>query len=155
MNEKISDQPIREEKIKRLKEKILKEIEEELERGKRDLTYDLTNGIEDEYEFERTISIMHYLYKLREFVNWEHSFNTVYGVYPQHGTIVYAVSMREIDIWLQEKYNFVSHFLFNIDKEEFRVVEEMLSDDYFGIHFTSIFDRIAYDEKQKNKKGSD
>lgn len=147
MNEKISDKPIREEKIKRLKEKILKEIEEELERFKRDLTYDLTNGIEDEYEFERTISTMSCLYKLREYIKWKHSFKKVYAEYIQHGTIIYAVPIREIDIWLQEKYNFASQFLFNIEHKEYIVVEEMLSDDYFGIHFTNIFDRIAYDRK--------
>ena len=155
MNEKISDKPIREEKIKRLKEKILKEIEEELERGKRDLTYDLTNGIEDEYEFKYVIHTMHYLYKLREFVNWEHSFNMIYAEYYNFDIVIYAVSMREIDIWLQDDYNFVTQFLFNANYDDNVIVEHMLNDEYLGINFTNIFDAIAYDEKQKTKNGDD
>ena len=155
MNEKISDKPIREAKIKRLKEKILKEIEEELERGKRDLTYDLTNGIEDEYEFKYVIHTMHYLYKLREFVNWEHSFNMIYAEYYNFDIVIYAVSMREIDIWLQDDYNFVTQFLFNVNYDDNVIVEHMLNDEYLGINFTNIFDAIAYDEKQKTKNGVD
>ena len=154
MNEKISDKPIREDKIKRLKEKILKEIEEELERGKRDLTYDLTNGIEDEYEFKYVIHTMHYLYKLREFVNWEHSFNMIYAEYYNFDIVIYAVSIREIDIWLQDDYNFVTQFLFNANYDDNVIVEHMLNDEYLGINFTNIFDAIAYDEKQKNEEWS-
>ena len=152
MNEKISDKPIREKKIKRLKEKILKEIEEELERGKGALTYDLTNGIEDEYEFKYVIHMMHYLYKLREFVNWEHSFNMIYAEYYNFDIVIYAVSMREIDIWLQDDYNFVTQFLFNANYDDNVIVEHMLNDEYLGINFTNIFDAIAYDEKYEKRR---
>ena len=148
MSENISDKPIREEKVKRIKEKILKEIEEELELWQKDLKYDLTEGIEDQEEYENTIETIYYLHKLREYIKWEHSFNKIYGTYPEYDAIIYAVPMREIDIWLQGDFNFTQHFLFNKEYDG-TTLTTMLNDDYFGINFTSIIYKAKYTEKMK------
>ena len=152
MVEKISEISIRKEKVNRLKEKILKEINEELESFKNDLKYDMTNGIKYIDEFEYTISHMHYLFRLRDYINQDYVFTTVINKDDKLDRVVYQVPIMEIEIWLQDNFNFVRHFLHKIDYNGY-IVETLLNEEYFGFKFTDIFDKIAY--KDKLKKESD
>ena len=69
MYEKISEIHIREEKVKKLKGKILKEIEKEIEDYKNDLIYYLTEDMDNKY-FEYAIEAIYRIYKLRDYVNF-------------------------------------------------------------------------------------
>lgn len=151
MYDKISDKPIREEKVKLIKEKILKEIEFELGLLQSDLKFDLTTSIEDQEEYENTIETIYYLHKLREYIKWEHSFNKVNGIHSKHDTIIYAVPTKEIDIWLQDDFNFTQNFLFNKEYNGMTLAT-MLNDDYFGINFTNIIYKAKYTEMTKEMK---
>lgn len=146
MSEKISERPIREEKVKRLKEKILKEINKELDLFKNDLKYDMTNGIEYVDEFEYTISHMHYLFKLRDYINQDYVFMTVINQYDNLDYVVYNVPIMDIEIWLQDDFNFTRNFLSDVDYNKY-VVEIILNEQYFGFEFTSVIDKIAYEDK--------
>lgn len=146
MAEKISDKPIRDEKIKRLKTKILTEIDEEMSVIKNKITLYL----EDNEYFDELIKRSFALLNLKEYIENKHTFQRIEAEYPDRDAVVYMVSDRDIDIWLQEDYSFVLNFLCEAKDCDYDVFY-ILDDKYFGYNFTSIFDRIIYDDKQKNK----
>lgn len=147
--EKISEIPVREEKVKKLKEKILKEIGKEIERCKEDLIYDLTQEMDEEL-FEMTIKIMHGIYELKKYVENKHSFMRYLYKYNDNDIIIYDVPMRNIDIWLQDDYSFIQRLISEI--EDGLIIETVLSDSYFGTEYISVFDLAIYNEKlEKNE----
>lgn len=153
MYEKISEIPIREEKVKRLKEKILKEIEIEIERCKNGLIYLLTEKMDDE-TFEYITETLHQLYKLRDYVNWERSFMCDIKKYYDQDIIIYNVSIKLINLWLEDDFDFVNTFLFNIEYDCL-TVEHILNDKYFGIDFTGTITECLYDKKLKEKNNNE
>ena len=148
MYEKISETPIREEKIKRLKAKILAEIDKRLEILKKYLAENQEFIMED---FEYCITESFVLLKLKEYVEYEYSFQTYEAKYPEYDKIVYRVSDRELEVWLQDDYYFIGGFLVDVEENQGNVFP-LLNDHYFGYRFTNIFDYIHYDEKIKKQK---
>lgn len=150
MYEKISEIPIREEKIRKLKEKILAEIDKYLVRNRRDMKIYLIDN-EDVIEYwDFMITQEFSLLRLKEYIENDNTFWLFEERYNDKDIIIYQVSDRKLNIWLQEDYNFVSHFLYKIEFEGFSDVYKILNDRYFGYEFTSIFDEIQYDERMKN-----
>lgn len=145
--EKISNIPIRREKIRRLKEKITMEIEKEIELCKKDLIYDLTVKIDKE-EFDNTIEIIHRLNKLKEYIDYDWSFMCDTYKDSKRDIIVYEVSIKNIDIWLQDDYVFINKII--SDTRDGLIIENALNDDYyFAYEYLSIFDTLIYDERGK------
>lgn len=150
MYEKISEIPIREEKIRKLKKKILAEIDNYLVRNRKDMKIYLT-GNEDVIEYWDFMVTQEFsLLRLKEYVENDNTFWLFEERYNDKDIIIYQVSDRKLNIWLQEDYNFVFHFLYKIEFEGFSDVYKILNDRYFGYEFTSIFDEIQYDERMKN-----
>ena len=90
------------------------------------------------------------LLRLKEYIENGNTFWSFEARYNDKDIIIYQVSDRKLNIWLQEDYNFVSNFLCKIEFEGFSDVYEILNDRYFGYEFTNIFDEIQYDERMKS-----
>ena len=140
MNEKLSEKSIRAEKVAKLKEKILKEITDEQSEIKL-LMDDCQN------DFDMLVEKYYQLLQLKKYVEDDNSFCRCEAIHGDIDVIIYSVSSEEIDIWLQEDYNFVVCFM-NKVREMPEAIFGMLNDDYFGYQFTNIFDKIAYDKKK-------
>ena len=150
MYEKISEIPIREEKIKKLKEKILADIDKHLERNRQDMKIFLTNNENIMQDWDFMISQEFTLLRLKDFIKNEYTFWSIEARYEEEDIIVYQVSDRDINIWLQDDYHFVNSFLDKMELEGYCDVYQILNDRYFGYEFTDIFDEIQYDERMKN-----
>ena len=153
MYEKISEIPIREEKIRKLKEKILSEIDVHLNQNRQCMKIYLNNE-ENKYSkeyWELLITNEFSLLRLRDYIQDKYSFCGFIISYEKEDIIIYKISDRTLNIWLQEEYDFDSNFLYKIeDNEKCNNVFFMLNDDYFGHHFTECYDEIQYDNKMKN-----
>lgn len=146
MGEKISDKPIREVKVKELKERILTEIDEELEL----IRFNLRQySLEDKY-YDMLIKQGFALLSLKRYVGKENTFMLYEAEYPDEDAIVYKVPEKNLDIWLQEDYSFVSNFLFEAEEHGYNVFP-LLSDHYFGYHFMSVFELIIFDKKDQQE----
>lgn len=143
MSEKLSERPIREEKIKRLKEKILVEIEEEYER----LRFWMS---EDSEHFDNYVEQYYQLAQLKNYITAEHTFWNYEAMYEKDDYVVYQVSEKTLDIWLQDDYNFVIAFMIEVQDRPWALFK-MLNDRYFGYQFTNIFAEIAYDKKRRDE----
>ena len=150
MYEKISEIPIREEKIIKLKEKILAEIDRYFVRNRRDIIDYLTCDKDVIDNWNLLVTQEFSLLRLKEYIENCNTFCSFEARYNDKDIIIYQVSDRKLNIWLQEDYNFVSNFLYKIEFEGFSDVYEILNDRYFGYEFTDIFDEIQYDERMKN-----
>ena len=142
MNEKLSEKSIRAEKVAKLKVKILKEITEEQSEIKL-LMDDCGNA------FDMLVEEYYQLLQLKKYVEDDNSFCRYEAMYGDIDVIIYSVSSEEIDIWLQEDYNFVVCFMSKV-REIPEAIFRMLNDDYFGYQFTNIFDKIEYDKKKSS-----
>lgn len=142
MPEKISESHIREEKVRKLKEKILEEIKKE----QNVLRFMMT---ENNCDFDEYATKYYQLMQLKEYMESKAAF-CQYEVYDENKDyVVYTVDSKLLDIWLQKKYNFALQFLHNLKRCPDELFET-LNNDYFGHHFTNMYDIIAYDEKQEN-----
>ena len=150
MYEKISEIPIREEKIKKLKEKILADIDKHLERNRQDMKILLTNNENIMQDWDFIVTQEFTLLRLKDFIKNEYTFWSIEARYEEEDIIVYQVSDRDINIWLQDDYRFVNSFLDKMELEGYCDVYQILNYRYFGYEFTDIFDEIKYDEKMKN-----
>lgn len=150
MYEKISEIPIREEKIRKLKEKILKEIDKYLERNRKDMKVYLVDDENEIEDWNFMVTQEFSLLRLKDYIEDGKTFWSFEARYNDKDIIIYQVSDRKLNIWLQEDYNFTSNFLCKIEFEGFCDVFELLNDRYFGYEFTNIFDEIQYDDRMKN-----
>lgn len=146
MTEKISDKSIREDKVKKLKTKILKEIDEKSNRIKAEI-----DDSEEFEEFEFLNSLLFALFKLKRYIENEYTFMSYEAQYLDMDIIIYTISDKNLDIWLQEDYYFVGNFLLQAEENGFNIFP-LLNDHHFGYHFTNIFDDIVYDEKIEKQK---
>ena len=149
MYEKISEIPIREEKIKRLKEKILADIDKHLERNRQYMKIFLINNENIIKDWDYIISQEFTLLRLKDFIKNEYTFWSIEARYEEEDIIAYQVSDRYINIWLQDDYDFVNSFLSKIEPEGYCDVYQILNDRYFGYEFTSIFESALYDKKME------
>lgn len=151
MYEKISEIPIREEKINRLKDKIFAEIDKCTKRIKEDIKQYLINNEDDLEDWDFIITEEFSLLRLKEFLESEYSFNSIEARYEKDDIIIYQISDEDLNIWLQEDYNFTLNFLSKIEHEGFYDVYQILNDRFFGYEFTNIFDKIQYKDKLKQQ----
>lgn len=142
MYEKISDENIRIEKVQKLKQKILLEIDELLSKYRNGLSENLNDR-----GFEFCVKQSFALLKLKEYVEDEHSFMSYEEKDYNNDIVVYMISDKDLNIWLQEDYSFVISFLVEAENVDYDVFQ-ILNDKYFGHNFTNICESILYDEKQ-------
>ena len=83
MYEKISEIPIREEKIKKLKEKILADIDKHLERNRQDMKIFLTNNENIMQDWDFMISQEFTLLRLKDFIKNEYTFWSIEARYEE------------------------------------------------------------------------
>ena len=143
--EKISNKAIREEKIKRLKEKILSEIQCELDNIK--TTMMTITELENEF-FNHCITTSYMLLGLKEYIDHSESFNTIIKEDPQNDLIVYNIADKYLNIWLQEDYNFIIQFKQHARNYPYDLFS-VLNDIFFGFEFTNVFDIMQYEDKFK------
>lgn len=135
--EKISDKAIREEKIERLKEKILSEIKYELDNIKTELLS--CNKMEDNF-FEYCITKSYRLLALKEYVERSGAFNTTFQYTPDDPES-YVVPDKYIDIWLQDDYNFTNQFMQHASSRKYKYeLYNILTDEFLGLFFTNDVD---------------
>ena len=143
MYEKISEKDKRIEKVKKVKDKILTEIEDQLKKYKNVIS---EQGIpNDSYEF--CIKESFALLVLRDFLNKPYCFMMYAREYKEKDIILYMVSDEDLSIWLQDNYSFVTNYLIKAEEADYCVFPFM-SDDYFGHCFTNPFDIVIYKEKR-------
>lgn len=143
MYEKISEKDKRIEKVKKVKDKILAEIDTQLEKYKNVIS---EQGIpNDSYEFYVKESFA--LLVLRDFLSKEYCFLSYTREYKEKDIILYVVSDEDLSIWLQDNYSFVTNYLIKAEEADYCVFPFM-SDNYFGHCFTNLFDVIIYKEKR-------
>lgn len=143
MYEKISDEIVRREKIRKLKEKIILEIEKRISNYKKGLQ----SNIEDEL-FNYYIKEFFVLLELKQYLESDYCFMGYEAKYNDKDIVIYMVSDRNLDIWLQKDYSFVENYLLKAEEAGYNIFS-ILNDKYFGYNFTNIFDSILYDEKQR------
>lgn len=143
MYEKISEKDKRIEKVKKVKDKILAEIDTQLEEYKNVIS---EQGIpNDSYEF--CIKESFALFVLRDFLNKPYCFMMCAREYKEKDIILYIVSDEDLSIWLQDNYSFVTNYLIKAEEADYCIFPFM-SDNYFGHYFTNPFDVIIYKEKR-------
>ena len=140
MSEKLSEQPVRAKKIERLKAKILAEIEEEHEYLKLGMS-------EDSKHFDDYVEKYYQLAQLKNYITADNTFWTCEAMYEKEDCVVYQVSDKTLDIWLQDDYNFVHSFMVKIYDRPWALFK-MLNDGYFGYQFTNLLDIIIYDDRR-------
>jgi hypothetical protein len=147
MSEKLSERPIREEKVNRLKTKILAEIEEE--HGY--LKYLM---LDDDDYFDEHLEQYYQLTQLKYYIQAEDTFFAYEMMSEVHDCIVYQISDEDLNIWLQDDYNFVHSFLTEMFDNPWSLFKR-LNDEYFGYHFTNFFEKMAYEEKIKRRDSNE
>lgn len=122
----------REEKVAKVKKKILNEIDSLLKRYKAE-TAQTDFSMKD---FEFVVKNSFILIKLRDYICNPASFNQMWNKY-------YIISDLHIDIWLQEDYTFAFNFLCDAEEHNYNITS-LLNDNYFEIYFTNIVDEVLY-----------
>ena len=147
--EKISDFSKRKEKVKRLKEKILFELEREMRLAKRDmLTWLMEEYEEEDFNFLLKTNVA--LMELKGFVEQENSFMRYTYQNDKEDIIIYCISEEKLDIWLQDEYSFVSNYLLQVYDHEYQMTP-FVDEEYFAYRFTNFFDTMLYQKKQEGK----
>lgn len=149
MQEKISEIPMREEKIKKLRTKILAEIDRRTKRTHEDIKQYLINNENVLEDWNFMITEEFFLLKLKEFIGQPKLFQSFKARYDDKDIIIFQVPDENLNIWLQENYDFTFNFLCKIKHERFYDAYEILNDRFFGYEFTNIIDKILYQERLK------
>lgn len=149
MYEKISEIPIREEKIKKLKTKILAEIDKRAKRIHEEMKQYLINNenVLDDWNFMITEEFS--LLRLKEFIEQPGLFQSFEARYDDKDIIIYQVSDADLNIWLQENYDFTFNFICKIKHEGVGDLHEILNNRFLGYNFTNIIDKIQYKNRLK------
>ena len=134
MYEKISNEAIRLEKVKKLKEKIAIEIDERITIYKSEMQSDIS-----ENDFNYCVKNIFVLLELKEYLDRDTSFMSYEVKDYDKDIVVYMISDRDLTIWLQNDYFFVINFLNKVEENRYNVFP-LLNDKYFGYNFTNIFD---------------
>lgn len=142
MYEKISDEIIRIKKVKKLKQKILSEIDDLLSKYRNGLSENLSDR-----GFEFFIRRSFALLELKKYVETEYSFMSYEVKDYKNDIVVYIVSDKDLNVWLQEDYSFAISFLIQAEDVDYDVFQ-LLNDKYLGYNFTNMCEYILYDKKQ-------
>lgn len=62
--------------------------------------------------------------------------------------VVYTVSKKTLNVWMQKDYNFIYNYLDKAEENEYNVFP-LLNDKFFGYEFLNSFDYILYDEREE------
>lgn len=150
--EKISDESKRQEKVNKLKNRILADINKKIDVCKFELHSDTTS--DEAYSF--LIYRYFYLLELKKYIEDKYTFMCWTYEYEDKDIRIYVINDLYLNIWLQDDYSFVDTFLYNLEFEteaelKYSNMYSYLNDNYFGHNFTDIFDEILYKQKlQKN-----
>lgn len=142
MYEKISDEIIRIKKVKKLKRKILSEIDDLLSKYRNGLSENLSDR-----GFEFFVRRSFALLELKKYVETEYSFMSYEVKDYKNDIVVYIVSDKDLNVWLQEDYSFAISFLIQEEDVDYNVFQ-LLNDKYLGYNFTNMCEYILYDKKQ-------
>lgn len=143
MYEKLSNEPKRRIKVSKLKKKILEEIKKELDIYKRVIGE--TNSDDVFFDLVRRGFV---LLELQRYIENKNTFMRQYANFEYDDIVIYIVSEKSLNIFLQDDYHFVFKFLLNAEENDWNVFK-MLDDQYFEHEFISIIDSILYDKKQE------
>lgn len=150
MHEKISESAIRQSKINALKTKIRKEVEERTYRVQASMRVLLEQKTRSAEEWGYCVNLAFFLTQLTEFISWEGAFQNKEVEYPNEDIVIYTISIDEIDIWLQENFNFVSHLLSVIEHDNgFANIAGYLDDRFLSRGLLNIVERTLYEQKQQ------
>ena len=149
MYEKISETAIRQSKINALKTKIRKEIEKYTSSIRENMKILLEQEIINTEMWDYCVNVAFFLTQLTEFVDWEGAIQNKEAENPNEDIVVYTISIDEIDIWLQENFNFVSHLLSVIEHDNgFANIAGYLDDRFLSRGLLNIVERTLYEQKQ-------
>lgn len=143
--EKISDEPKRQEKVNRLKDKILTDINTKIDVCKFELHSDTT--LDEDYSF--WVYRYFYLSELKKYIEDKYTFMRWSYEDEDKDIRIYVINDLYLDIWLQDDYSFVSKFLYDLEFEteikcNYTNMSSYLNDNYFGYNFTNILDIARY-----------
>lgn len=150
MREKVQDMPVRKEKVGRLKEKILAQTATVLQdiRGHMlELLPMVVSSFNEETarEWDALVAVEFNLDRLKEYIMDEDTF-MIYRTVTGSDDIIYTVDGTDLDIWIQDRYDFPREFLFAVEDGQ-RDVFPLLNDDFFGHGFTNVIDRAMWQTK--------
>ena len=138
MYDKISNETERVDKVKKVKEKILSEIKNEMIVYKNQMQHAITDE-----DFEYFVRNSFALLELKKFLENEDSFMRYEIKLPAKDIVIYMVSDKNLSIWLEDDYSFIHNFLDKVEKNEYNVFP-LLNDRFFETYFTNICDSILY-----------
>lgn len=87
------------------------------------------------------------LLKLKEYIEDKYSFMDYQYRDAGRDIVIYTISDKDLNIWLQEDYSFITRFLVEAENVDYDV-SRLLDDRYFGYNFTNVCESILYDKKQ-------
>lgn len=152
MSEKISESAVRQSKINALKTKIRKEVEEHTCCVQASMKMLLEQETINAEEWSYCTALAFFLTQLTEFISWEGAFQNKEVEYPNKDIVVYTIPLDEIDIWLQENFNFVSHLLSVIKQNNgFANIARYLDDRFLSRGLLSILERTLYEHKSERQ----
>jgi hypothetical protein len=137
----------REEKVKAIKLKIRKEIEEI--KSDKSILYELS-------KCERnTILFMSFVYALEDSCNNSNLFNDWYSVI--NGVTTYTISHETLDMLLLDETKILRQFKYAIiglsdDYSEFFYSKEYLNDKWIEFELFTVIEKLIFEKKQKEEK---
>ena len=150
--EKISDESKRQEKVNRLKSKILTDINKKIDACKLELHSDTTS--DEDYSF--WVYRCFYLLELKKYIKDKHAFMCWTYECEDKDIRIYVVNDLYLNIWLQDDFSFIDNFLYNLEFEteielKYSNMYSYLNDNYFGYNFTNILDVARYERDHKKE----
>lgn len=140
--------PNRKDKVKRVKTKIMSEIEKEFNLTKEEMKWCLMDNDDD---FDFLVKRVFALLNLKEYIEDDYSFMAYTYKNPAMDIIIYYVSDEQLNIWLQDNYSFVFNFLHQAHECGYDVFS-LLNENHFAYNFTNIMDIVIYNERMKSEK---
>lgn len=132
MYEKLSEESIRREKVNKLKEKFLVEVEKQIQFYQSELKSNI--GSED---FISCIKYGFALCELQEYLQQDKCFMDYTIKYYDRDLVQYVIPKRDLDVWLQTDYPFVMDFLDRI-VDHYKHGFPVLRDKYFVCNFAPL-----------------
>lgn len=145
MTERISDQNVRKEKVVKLKTKLNAEIEDRITKILAKFHgIKFTAGDEE----VRVLSTrLHNLFVIKDFVNFEESFNLVVANCPEKDRVVYQLDIDTID-WMLEEEFLLNRILGAIEYSG-ECAEILLCDTFFKHDVCSVLDKVVWRNKKE------
>lgn len=144
MREKYSDFDKRKTKVEKLKEKIRNEIKEAKSLYGERLDFILKNKNENSFleknNYREALKILFYLERLDIFLDNERAFMDYIEYSKTLDYIIYKIPIKDINVWLNENFNFIDAFLYKLEK----IVQGEFDDSFFSCNFLTLYDYEQY-----------